>query len=247
MKQPVSRPPAPRAWATVAFAVGLVLGLFLLAGIAWANFEARLFYPSDFFTPGSKRERLRGLQCPLVVAQDETAQLRLRLRNPLDRPLRRFVRITVALRHVLLVDQDKVWLDFAPHETKTVTWDIPASEGVYGGWFLMTSVYAGATGDLAPGLNDCGIWVWPVRHIPGAWALSAAFGLAFGLMAAGLFPGGLSAVSGATRGLFAAYLVAWLAQVALRAWVFSAAVLALLALGLLMGLLQHLGGDDGGL
>ncbi len=234
-----------RRWAPVAFYAGLLLGMLLLGGIAWANFEARMFYPSDMFTPGSKRERLRSLRCPLVVSQDETARLHLTVTNPLDRPVRRFVRITVALGHVLLVDQHKIWLDMGPRETKEVTWEIPASQGVFGGWFLMTSVYLGATGRLLPSLNDCGIWVWPVRGVPGAWALSLAFGLAFGLMAAGLYAGRLHDASGTARVVFGLYLSAWVAQVVFRGWVVSAALLALLAIILLMALLQRLEYSNG--
>ncbi len=236
---------ARRRWAAWAFYGGLVLGMVLLGGIAWANFEARMFYPSDMFTPGSKRERLRSLHCPLVVAQDEEAQLRLRVTNPLDRPVRRFVRITVALRHLLLVDQQKIWLDLGPHETQEVTWQIPASQGVYGGWFLMTSVYLGATGELLPSINDCGIWVWPIRGLPGAWALSLAFGLAFGLMAAGLYPGGLSHASGTARVLFGLYLIAWVAQVVFRAWVLSGTLLAMLTIILIMWALQQVESPNG--
>jgi len=236
---------APARWASWVFYLGLVLGIGLLGGIVWANFEARMFYPSDMFTPGSKRERLRSLYCPPVVAQDETARLRLKVRNPLDRPVRRFVRITVALRHLLLVDQQKIWLDLGPHETQEVTWEIPASQGVYGGWFLMTSVYLGATGELLPSINDCGIWVWPIRGISGAWALSLASGLVFGLMAAGLYAGGLGAVSGTARILFGLYLVAWIAQIALRAWVLSGALLAILSIILLMWALQQIESPDG--
>ncbi len=219
----------PRSWAWPVFVLALVLGLLLLGGVVWANLEARLFYPTDLFTPGSARERLRGLRCPLVVAQDERAHLFLRVTNPLDMPVRRFIRITVALRHVLLVDQDKIWLDFAPHETRTISWEIPATEGVYGGRFLLTSVYMGATGRLVPALNDCGVWVWPLQGVSGAWAWALASGLVFGLLATGLYMGGLARSSALARGLFGLYLLAWLAEGALRAWVVTGGLLALIA------------------
>jgi len=232
-------------WAPWVFYLGLILGLILLGGLAWANFEARMFYPWDKFTPGKTRERLRSLQCPLVVGQDEVAQVRLTITNPLDRPLRQFVRVTVALGHMLLVDQQQTWLELAPHEKHEMTWEIPASEGVYGGRILMTSVYSfymAPGGEIVSGINDCGIWVWPIRGIPGAWALSLVSGLVFGLMAVGLYVGGLIHASGPVRVLFGLYLLAWILQIGFRGWLPTGLLIVLMVIILLMWGLQRLEG-----
>jgi len=245
MSQTTASPRRAASWAPWAFYLGLLLGMTLLAGIAWAHFEARMFYPWDTLTPGKTHERLRSLRCPLVVGQDEVAQIRLTIANPLDRPLRRFVRVTVALGHVLLVDQQQTWLNMAPHEKRALSWEIPASEGVYGGRILMTSVYSFYTspgGEIVAGGNDCGIWVWPIRGISGAWALALVSGLVFGLMAAGLYPGRLARVSGVTRGLFGLYLAGWVAEMGFEGWLVGGLVSALLGMILLMWALQQLEG-----
>ncbi len=228
-------------WAYGAFFAGLLLGLLLLAGVVWVNFEARMFYPWDVM---GKRRTLTGLWCPPVAARDEVIQLRIRVTNPTQRPVRRFLRVTATLGHVLLVDQGKEWLDLAPGETRTVQWAIPASQAAYGGRFLLVSAYLGAAGSLPAAQNDCGIWVWPVRGVSATALLALAFGLAFGLMAAGLFVGNLGPAWPTARLLFGLYLVAWLVQIAARAWVGSALVLALLALSLLLLFFQSLQGPD---
>ena len=62
------------------FAIGFLAGLWLLGGIAWANLESSLFGSGDV------GDNLSSLRCSLIVTPNETAQARVTLENPLDRP-----------------------------------------------------------------------------------------------------------------------------------------------------------------
>ncbi|NPA27130.1 MAG: hypothetical protein GXO36_05995 [Chloroflexi bacterium] len=222
---------------------GAILGFTFLLGMAWVNFEARMFYPADMFTPGRKRSRLRSLRCPLVVARDETAVIRFTLSNPLPRPIRRIARITVAHKHVLLVDQERIIIDLGPHEKQTIQRAIPPSQGVYGGWMLLVSVYVARTPPLDPSLNDCGTLVLPIQGVPG-WVIVLLWnGLALGLML-----WGWRRIDPDTRGfatlLVGMYLVGLIALVLFRGWVVAASVAALALFAMLLQGLQRLEGGN---
>ncbi|NPA07217.1 MAG: hypothetical protein GXO54_07460 [Chloroflexi bacterium] len=225
------------------FIFGALLGLGFLMIIAWVNFEARMFYPADLFTPGRKRIRLRSLRCPLVVARDETAKVQFTVTNPLNRPIRRIVRFSVAHRHVLLVDQERIILDLGPRETRRVVRDIAPDKGVYGGWMLLVSVYVARTPPLDPALNDCGTLVMPVRGIPG-WVLVALWnGLAIGLMAVGWWKAGPQD-RGFRTAVALQYSAGLLALLLFHGWVVAAIVSGLALFGLLLQGLQRLEGTS---
>ncbi len=225
------------------FIIGALLGLGFLMLIAWVHFEARMFYPADFFTPGRKRSRLRSLRCPLVIARDETATVHFAVTNPLDRPIRRIVRFSVAHRHVLLVDQERIILDLGPRETRRVARHITPDRGVYGGWMLLVSVYVARTPPLDPELNDCGTLVAPVRGIPG-WVLVLLWnGLAIGLMAVGWWQAGPTD-RGFRTAIALQYGAGLLAVLVFHGWVVAALLSGLALFGLILQGLQRLEGDS---
>ena len=150
-----------RRWGAILFFIGFVAGVWLMGGIAWAGLEASLF------DTGTVGENLSSLRCPLVITPDESAIVRVTLDNPLDRPITRLVRWRVAQRHILLVEQEREGVEFQPGERKTLTRELSPEAGVYGGRFLMSSVYVGSAYPLPALEGSCGTWVVHIPYLDG--------------------------------------------------------------------------------
>lgn len=225
------------------FAIGFLIGLWLLGGIVWANLEAGLLASGDV------GENLSSLRCSLVVTPNEMARARVTLENPLDRPIDRFVRWRIAQRHVLLVDQFRDTASLQPGEKQTLERDVSPSSGVYGGRFLMVGVYVGSTYPLPAMEGSCGVWVIPVTRLDGMQILvfgnlAALLGMALGLLLVRRNPSGPGGVSG---GAFATMLVIYVigmgATLALRWWAIGGAAVLLMILLMVLWLLYRIDRD----
>lgn len=218
----------------VLFVIGFAAGLFLLGGIAWANLEASMFGSGDV------GDNLSSLRCSLLVTPSEMARARVSLRNPLDRPITRFVRWRIAQRHILLVDEERDVVDLAPGEKKTVGRSLSPSSGVYGGRVLMVSAYVGGVYPLPALEGGCGVWVLHVPWLTGEFILILLNLLALAGMGLGLWlvrrnPSGPEGVSGGAFALLLFLYVAGMGAVLLfRWWAIGSAAALLMAL--LMGL-----------
>ena len=233
----------PRRIGYLLFAIGFLIGLWLLGGIVWANLEAGLLASGDV------GENLSSLRCSLVVTPNEMARARVTLENPLDRPIDRFVRWRIAQRHVLLVDQFRDTASLQPGEKQTLERDVSPSSGVYGGRFLMVGVYVGSTYPLPAMEGSCGVWVIPVTWLDGMQILvfgnlAALLGMALGLLLVRRNPSGPGGVSG---GAFATMLVIYVigmgATLALRWWAIGGAAVLLMILLMVLWLLYRIDRD----
>ncbi len=172
-----------RVWGLFLFLIGFVIGILLLGGIAWANLEASFFDP---WTSLTADEKLNTLECPLIVTPGEAVTVQVTLDNPLDNPIRRLVRVHIPHGFITLLDEEESWLDFQPAERKTLSWPVPTESGVYGGRFLMVSVYASGHTPIPSQESRCGIWVVPFPLGRGVYLLAAGSILALLAMVAGL-------------------------------------------------------------
>ena len=170
-----------RRWGIILFLIGFVAGTWLLGGIAWAGLEASLF------DTGTVGENLSGLRCSLVITPDEPAYVHVTLDNPLDRPITRLVRWRVAQRHILLVEQEREGVPFQPGERKTISRELSSDEGVYGGRFLMSSVYVGSAYPLPAMEGNCGTWIVNIPYLDGIHILILGSLIAILGMGAGYF------------------------------------------------------------
>jgi hypothetical protein len=150
-----------RRWGTLLFLIGYLVGVWLMGGIAWAGLEASLF------DTGTVGENLPGLRCSLLITPDESATVRVTLTNPLDRPITRLVRWRVAQRHLLLVEQEREGVPFQPGERKTLERQLSPELGVFGGRFIMTSVFVGSAYPLPALEGSCGTWVVHIPYLDG--------------------------------------------------------------------------------
>ncbi len=227
------------------FAIGFVSGLWLMGGIAWANLEASLFGSGDI------GENLTSLRCSLLVTSNENARAQVTLSNPLDRPIERFVRWRVAQRHVLMVDESRDKVSLAPGAREKIVHEIAASEGVYGGRFLMINAFVGSTYPLPALDGSCGVWVISIPWLKGTILLILANMLAILGMGAGMWlvrshPSG---PEGATGGAFAMtlliYAIGMGAILLFRWWVIGGLAALLMVALIVLWLLYRLDRDWG--
>ena len=225
------------------FAIGFLAGLWLLGGIAWANLESSLFGSGDV------GDNLSSLRCSLIVTPNETAQARVTLENPLDRPIDRFVRWRIAQRHVLRVDEYRDTVSLQPGDKTTLERDVSPSSGVYGGRFLMLSAYVGSTYPLPALEGNCGIWVISIPWLTGIQILIlvnlvALLGMGLGLLLVRRNPSGPEGISGgAFATMLLIYLVGMGATVLFRWWAIGGAAALLMLLMMVMWLLYRLDKD----
>ena len=228
------------------FAIGLLGGVWLLAGVVWANIEASVFDAGKF------GDHLTTLQCPLIATSAEQPQVKLVLKNPLNRPIKRLVRVHIANRSILLLDEDKQWVALQPGQRRSLAWTLDPDQGVYDGRILMVGVYVGRSYPLPALQGNCGIWV--LRRIPwlrGKYILFLVNLLAFGGMFGGLWllkrvndTHSLDAIVGVMSVLLGLYAVGMGSLLLKRLWFIAAVVLLLITLVTVLFLVQLLGGGD---
>lgn len=228
------------------FTTGLLAGAWLLGGIVWANIEASVFDAGKF------GEHLTTLRCPLVITSKEQPQVRLVLKNPLDRTIKRLVRVHIARRSLLLMDEYKQWVDLKPGQHQSLAWALDPDNGVYHGRILMVGVYVGRSYPLPALQGNCGVWV--LRRLPwlqGGHILFLVNLLAFGGMLGGIWlirrvndSGTLDAIVGVMSVLLVLYTVGMGGLLLRRLWFLAAVVLLLMTLVAVLFLFQLLGGGD---
>ncbi|RME57073.1 MAG: hypothetical protein D6790_13875 [Caldilineae bacterium] len=210
---------------------GFIIGLLLLGGMAWANLEASFFDPWASLTADAK---LESMTCPLLVTPGEKVTVQATLANPLDRPIRRLVRVHIPQRFITLLDEEETWLDFQPGEEKRLQWPVSTESGVYGGRFLMVSVYASGYTPIPAQEARCGIWVVPLPFLNGTAILVLGNLLAVAGMVGGLWlrrglwrPGRrANRLDSGLQVLFLLYVVGMAALLIGRWWFISAAAAA---------------------
>ena len=138
------------------------------------------------FDSGTVGEQLSSLRCSLLITPAEPARAWIRLDNPLDRPIRQFVRWRLARRHMLLVDEEKVPVRLKPGEKIIIQQRCEPSAGVYGGRFVMISAYVSGAHPIPAREGSCGVWVVHVPFLKGIHILILASLAAIGGMAAGI-------------------------------------------------------------
>ncbi len=142
----------------VLFALGVLLGFVLAAGLTWAQIEA-----SFYGFPHYSDRPLQDFSCPRLMTHREQAELRLKIRNPGQTPLRQMVGIEISSPGPLISERKVISL--APGEEKQVTWTISAKQNLDLGLFIFARAYRYPTylGPMAQA--TCGVLV---LNLPGS-------------------------------------------------------------------------------
>lgn len=133
------------------FSLGILLGMALAGGAAWADFEA-VFY--GFHKLADKP--LPGLRCPVLMTFSETGTVAATFANPADRPIQLMVRTDVSGR--ARMRSERTTLALAPGETKQAHW-IVTSDDIDLGFFIFVQVSSYPAYPLPFRGSTCGILV----------------------------------------------------------------------------------------
>ncbi|MFO3797884.1 MAG: hypothetical protein ACK8QZ_11490 [Anaerolineales bacterium] len=136
----------------ISFALGVLLGFTLAAGLTWAQVEA-----SFYGFPHYSDRGWSGFSCPRLMTRNEQAEIHLQISNPGQSPLRQMVGVMISAPGPLLSDQQVVSLQ--PGERKVLSWSVSAEQNLDLGFFIFARAYRYPTylGPMAQA--TCGILV----------------------------------------------------------------------------------------
>jgi len=111
----------------VLFIIGSALGMILLGGSIYADFESTLF---DVTTV--KDSSFRPIRCPILLSSTELGKVSAVIRNPDDQPRELVVRTHITHGHLILLreEQEKIALD--PGDSQRLSWEVSAEDAAYG-------------------------------------------------------------------------------------------------------------------
>ena len=129
------------------FLGGVLLEMAISGGVLWGEIEARL-YTSQSSSLGLE------MKCPLMISFDETGIIRASISNTLDQDVLPVV--TAEISRDGGAQQISQTLTLAPHESKTVEWNVDSSNILFGR-LVLVSIQQGHYSDLSARQGYCGI------------------------------------------------------------------------------------------
>lgn len=162
------------------FSIGVLIGMALFGGLAWADFEATLF---DLTMTGNAR--LRTLKCPVMITTTEEGLVTADFKNPLERPVQFSIRAHISEGFLSLMREVNTRLPVDPGETKIVEWPVTAEDAAYGR-AVFVRVRLHSEYPLPSRIGTCGILVLDAAGLNGEQAFALILGASFLSMLAGL-------------------------------------------------------------
>lgn len=103
--------------AYLSYTAGLLIGLYLVVVVAWADMESAFYGFSRLANAG-----LRGFNCPPLMTREETSSISLRVSNTADNPISPAVRVEISTP--LLVQEYNENLRLAPGESQKLEFPV---------------------------------------------------------------------------------------------------------------------------
>ena len=144
------------------FSIGLLFGLILWGGSAWADLEGYLFDPG---LPAE--QRLSNIRCPLVITSDEIGLVSMVFNNPVDRPLKQSVRARVSYGFVTQMKEINTTLEMEPFETRELAWEVSPTEAAWNR-LVLVRLYMFRSAPLPSRTATCGILVLDLPGMTGS-------------------------------------------------------------------------------
>jgi hypothetical protein len=163
------------------FWVGILLGVALAGGVAWADVEATFYgFPRLSNLP------LEGFSCPPLLTRHDTALLRAEFTNRQSIAIPTLAQVEISTP--LLAESERVQFTLAPGETRRLEWEI-SEKNIDLGFFIFAKLYRypayqqplaeSACGVLVvnlPWLNsEAALWLWVLLSLGfslwGAWQM----------------------------------------------------------------------------
>lgn len=143
-----------RTFGLYMFFAGILLGMFFVAMLTWADFEASLFdAPTD-----TSAMRLESLKCPVLLNGDETGTVTASFSNPAEWALRRTIDTHISHGFVILMREERTRIDLQPGEKRTLQWTITPEDAAWGR-FILVRLHVQRVAPLPPRSGSCGVLV----------------------------------------------------------------------------------------
>ncbi len=178
------------------FAIGLLLGMAVSAGLLWADLEASLFDSAL-----GADEPLKTLKCPAIITSQESGTVTATFTNPTASSVVRLVRAHISAGFITLMREEKDRLALEPGETRKLTWTVTADDAVWG-HFILVRVHVLRSYPLPSRTGSCGVLVVNLPGLTGSQIIVLTLVVSASSLAAGvgLVARGRSA-TGQTTGL----------------------------------------------
>lgn len=162
------------------FLAGVLLGLFMSAGLNLASLEGFVYFGTD----RTSQEKLKTLRCPTILSSNESSLVTATITNTTDQVILPIFKIQIS-------DQTDLWstvsqkASIAPGETRQLQWKIDSRNVAFG--YLVLVHVSQSTAYLTPSREDtCGTWVLNIPYLNGLQILWIGCLGALLLMAAGI-------------------------------------------------------------
>jgi hypothetical protein len=167
-----------RAAGVALFSVGILVGMALAGGAAWADIEARFYgFPKMADRP------LRGVQCPILMTTHETGVVSATFKNRSQQPLQLLVRADISSPGPWTVERTR--LSLAPGESQTQRWTV-SSENIDLGFFIFVRVANYPAYPFSFRETMCGILVLNLQGLTGNQVLNIALAVSLVCIPLGL-------------------------------------------------------------
>lgn len=144
------------------FFVGVLLEIAISAGVLWGEVETRLYT-----TPTGDLDL--AVKCPLILSFDETGTISASITNSLDEAVKPMV--TADFSHTGGAQEVSEILILTPHESKTVIWNVDASNIIFGR-LILVSILQRAYRNLPSQQGYCGILLLNILGMNGRQILT---------------------------------------------------------------------------
>jgi hypothetical protein len=144
------------------FLIGVLMAFAISAGVVWGEVETRLY------TSQSGSFDL-AIKCPLMLSFDETGTISASINNSLDETVKPM--LTADFSHVGGPQELSEVLILTPHESRTVIWNVDASNIIFGR-LILVSILQRTYRDLPSRQGYCGIMILNILGMNGRQILT---------------------------------------------------------------------------
>ena len=125
-----------RAVGLILYTLGLLVGATFILFSVWGDFESNAFWgtrEAAMYNAAQKiNARLTGIQCPIFINSDDTAELSTMVVNRSDEPNELLFQISVSDPAFGSESRNEYYeIELAPHERRAFTWTISDADKVY--------------------------------------------------------------------------------------------------------------------
>jgi hypothetical protein len=165
----------------VIFTLGVLISMYFVVMAAWAGLEA-----FGFANELGADKSLSGLSCPLILTSNETGTIKATVHNPLERQIHARIRASISEGVVSLARQEASLILLRPDESQQVEWTVHPEDAVYHR-VVLVRVYQFRNYPVPSRSSTCGVLVYDIPWLKGAYLLILILLVGAGLMALGIF------------------------------------------------------------